>query len=105
MPLKSSTFKVYQNIYQKTWKDCLFSDFFEKWTILIINKRASDAAKELLQLFFIKGFKSDEEKTSLELKSLILDKNLKLKMKYLYDKIRFGVYRHLGKYENYRSIK
>ena len=105
MPSKSSTFEVYKNIYQKTWKDCLVSDFFNKWTILIFNELNSKTAKQLLERYFLEGLKLDEVEINTKLKSLVLENNIQLKLKYLFDKIKYGVFRRLGRYENYRAIK
>ena len=105
IPLNSNTFQVYQNFYKETWKIHFASDFFTKWTVLIFNKRKSQVAKNLLERFFADGFRSNDEATGRRLKSLVLDKNLRLQMKYCYDKVIFGIYRRLGRYENYRTIK
>jgi len=104
-PSKSSTFEVYENIYQKTWKHYLASDFFKKWTILIFNELKSKTAKQFLERYFLEGLKSDEAEINRKLKSLVLENNMQLKLKYLFDKIKYGVFRRLGRYENYRAIK
>ncbi len=105
MPSKSSAFEVYKNIYQKTWKNYLVSDFFNKWSILIFNELKSKTAKQLLERYFLEGLKSDEVEINRKLKSLVLENNMQLKLRYLFDKIKYGVFRRLGRYENYRAIK
>lgn len=104
-PSKSSTFEVYKNLYQKTWKHYLVSDFFNKWSVLIFNELNSKTAKQLLERYFLEGLQSDEVEINRKLKSLVLDNNMQLKLKYLFDKIKYGVFRQLGRYENYKAIK
>jgi hypothetical protein len=105
MPKESSTFEIYKNLYQKKWKYYLVSDFFNEWTILIFNEQKSKTVKQLFERYFIEGLKSDEVEINRKLKSLVLEKEMQLKLKYLFDKIKYGVLRRLGRYENYRAIK
>ena len=105
MPVESSTFEVYKNLYQKKWKHYLETEFFNIWTILIFNELKIKTAKGLLKIYFKEGFSSDEVEVNRKLKSLVLEKNMQLKMRYLFDKIKYGIFRRLGRYENYRAIK
>ena len=105
MPSKSSTFEVYKHLYQKKWENYLASNFFNKWTILIFNELKSKTAKQLLECYFTEGLKSNEVEVNRKLKSLVLENNMQLKLRYLFDKIKYGVFRRLGRYENYRAIK
>jgi hypothetical protein len=104
-PKESSTFDVYKNLYQKTWQNYLASNFFNNWTITIFNEHKSKSVKKLLENYFIDGLKSEEVEVNRELKSLVLENDMQLKLKYFFDKIKFGVYRRLGRYEDYRAVK
>ena len=105
MPQESSTFNIYKNIYQKKWQYYLDSNFFNDWTSTIFNGLKSKSAKNMLENYFIEGFKSDELEANRKLKSLVLENNMQLKLKYFFDKIKFGFYRRLGRYEDYKAIK
>jgi len=105
MPKESSTFEVYKNLYQKKGQNCLASNFFNNWTVTIFNEHKSKSAKKLLENYFTEGLKSDEVEINRKLKSLVLENNMQLKLKYLFDKIKYGMFRRLGRYENYRAIK
>ena len=105
MPKESSTFEVYKNLYQKKGQNYLASNFFNNWTVTIFNEHKSKSAKKLLENYFTEGVKSDEVEINRKLKSLVLENNMQLKLKYLFDKIKYGVLRRLGRYENYRAIK
>ena len=105
MPKESSTFEVYKNLYQKKGQNYLASNFFNNWIVTIFNEHKSKSAKKLLENYFAEGLKSDELEINRKLKSLVLENNIQLKLKYLFDKIKYGVFRRLGRYENYRAIK
>lgn len=105
MPKESSTFEVYKNLYKKKWKNYLSSNFFDEWTILIFNEKKSKTIKQIFERYFIEGLKSDEVEINRKLKCLVLEEEMQLKLKYLFDKIKYGILRRLGRYENYRAIK
>ena len=105
MPKESSTFDVYKNLYQEEGRNYLASNFFINWTVTIFNEHKSKSAKKLLENYFIEGLKSNEVEVNRKLKSLVLENNLQLKLKYFFDKIKFGIYRRLGRYEDYRAVK
>ena len=59
----------------------------------------------MLECYFTEGLKSNEVEVNRKLQSLVLENNMQLKLRYLFDKIKYGVFRRLGRYENYRAIK
>ena len=105
MPSDSSTFQVYYTLYLNKWKTYLDSDYFNTCVAIIFNEKKSKTAKQLLERYFKEGLKADEVVINRKLKSLVLENNIQLKLKYIFDKIKYGVFRRLGRYENYRTIK
>ena len=55
--------------------------------------------------FFENGMDSDCNSVNGKLKKLVLKHRIGLQLRYIYDKFKFGIYRRLGIYENYKTIK
>jgi len=104
-PSDSSTFLVFKSLYTNKWKHLIETDYFEESLkkIYLLNSRCQ--AKQLILDFFNQGLKPNEKEINSALKKIVLRNRIGLQFKYIYDKLKFGIYRRLGKYENYRAIK
>jgi hypothetical protein len=71
--------------------------------IYLSNK--SKQAEQLIFSFFNNGLNPSEKRINAALKKIVIKNSFWLQLKYIYDKFKFGIYRRLGIYENYRAIK
>ena len=55
--------------------------------------------------FFNNDLNPSEKRINSALKKIVIKNSFWLQLKYIYDKFKFGIYRRLGRYENYRAIK
>lgn len=103
-PGESSTFHLYKKYYLQDWRVYMATDFFNKW-IKIIFKEKQSLARKIIELFFENGILINDTDPGNSLKKLILKNDLSLQLKYLFDKFRYGIHRHLKINENYKTIK
>lgn len=101
----SSTFDVFKDLFSNKWRELLLSDFFTESLTKIYSPNHSVLAKHMMESFFDKGMPSNDKEVNRNLKKLVLSNSIRLQLKYVYDKLKFGVYRRIGLYENYRAIK
>lgn len=104
-PLDSSSFFVYKDLFANRWSALLKTDYFNDSLIKIYSSKKSEYAKQLVLSFFNNGLNPNEKKINKELKKIILTSRYGLNLKYIYDKFKYGIYRRLGRYDNYRAIK
>ena len=101
----SSTFEVFVDLYSKNWIHLIESQFFHDSLIIIYSSNKSDQAKQLILSFFKNGLNPNERVVNAALKKLVLRNNFSQYVKYVYDKFKFGIFRRIGLYENYRTVK
>ena len=104
-PCDSSTFLVFKDFYSNSWSKLIKSDFFKESLINIYSLNKSKQAEQLILSFFNDGLKSRGKRINIALKKIAITSSVWLFLKYIFDKFKFGIYRRIGRYENYRAIK
>ncbi len=104
-PSDSSSFLVFKDLYSNSFVDLLGSEFFKESLSIIYQPNNSSQVAELFLSFFNNGMKSNEIQTGKVLKRIVIRNKFKFQIKYIYDKFKFGFYRRIGVYDNYRAIK
>lgn len=104
-PADSNTFLVYKTLYANSWKQLLETAYFKESLSKIYLLNNTTEAKKLIVSFFMQGMQPHEKDINIALKKSVLKNRIGLQCKYIYDKLKFGIYRRLGKYDNYRAIK
>ena len=104
-PSDSSTFLVFKALYSNVWSTLIETDYFKQSVIRIYSLNRRDQATQLILSFFSDGLNPSEQSINTTLKKIVIKNSSWLKLKYIYDKFKFGIYRRLGIYENYRAIK
>jgi hypothetical protein len=96
---------VFVDLYSKNWIHLIETQFFHDSLIIIYSSNKSDQAKQLILSFFKNGLNPNERVVNAALKKLVLRNNFSQYVKYVYDKFKFGIFRRIGLYENYRTVK
>tara|TARA_B100000902_G_scaffold195038_1_gene186361 strand:+ start:3107 stop:3817 length:711 start_codon:yes stop_codon:yes gene_type:complete len=104
-PSDSSTFLIFKYFYSNSWSYLIETDYFKESLIKVYSSKSSKYAKQLILTYFNDGINPDERNISKALRDIIIRRSLYFQLKYIYDKFKFGIYRRLGYYENYREIK
>lgn len=104
-PSDSSTFLIFKDFYSDSWRYLIETDYFKESLIKVYSLKSSKYAKQLILTYFNNGISPDERKISKALRDIIIRSSVYFQLKYIYDKFKFGIYRRLGYYENYREIK
>ena len=104
-PSDSSTFLVFKALYSNSWNQLIETDYFKESIIRIYSLNRSKQATQLILSFFNNGLNPSEKRINAVLKKIVIKNSFWLQLKYIYDKFKFGIYRRLGRYENYRAIK
>jgi len=104
-PSDSSTFLVFKALYSNGWNQLIETDYFKESIIRIYSSNRSKQATQLILSFFNNGLNPSEKRINAALKEIAIRNRIGLLVKYIYDKFKFGIYRRLGVYENYRAIK
>lgn len=104
-PCDSSTFLVFTDFYCNSWSKLIKSDYFKESLINIYSLNKSKQAEQLILSFFNNGLNSSGKRINIALKKIAITRSVWLFLKYIYDKFKFGIYRRIGMYENYRAIK
>ena len=104
-PSDSSTFLVFKELYANRWNQLIETDCFKESLMRIYLSNKSKQAEQLIFSFFNNGLNPSEKRINAALKEMVIKNRIWLLVKYIYDKFKFGIYRRLGRYENYRAIK
>ena len=104
-PSDSSTFLVFKDLYANRWSQLIETDYFKESLMKIYSSNKSKQAEQLISSFFNNGLNPNEKRINAALKKIVIKNSFWLQLKYIYDKFKFGIYRRLGRYENYRAIK
>ena len=81
------------------------SEFFKDSLLRIFPSDKNIQAAKLISSYFNNGLNPNEIKIGLVLKNIVIRNSIGFELKYIYDKVKFGIYRIIGLYENYRSVK
>lgn len=100
----SDSFKIYKQLYENSWHELTKSDCFSIWLSEIFGDQI-EAAKKLIISFFENDFNDQNGKTNIALQALLFQDRHFLKLKYLFDQIRFRFLRVLGKYSKFHPIE
>ena len=104
-PSDSSTFLVFKDLYANRWSQLIKTNYFKESLVMIYSSKRKKQAEKLILSFFNNGLNPSETKINIALKEMVIKRSIAFQLKYIYDKIKFGVYRRIGRYENYRTVK
>ena len=104
-PSDSSTFLVFKALYANSWNQLIETEYYKESLLKIYSSNRSKQANQLIVSFFKNGLNPSEQRINAVLKEILIKNSLGLQLKYIYDKFKFGIYRRLGRYRNYRELK
>lgn len=104
-PADSSTFLVFKDLYVNSFSELLNSEFFKDSLLRIFPSDKNIQAAKLISSYFNNGLNPNEIKIGEVLKNIVIRNSIGFQLKYIYDKVKFGIYRRIGLYENYRAVK
>ncbi|MEQ9266217.1 MAG: hypothetical protein RLN81_13395 [Balneolaceae bacterium] len=99
----SDSFKIYKQLYEDSWHELSKSDYFSIWLSEIFGNQI-EGAKKLIISFFENDFNDQNGKTNIALQSLLFQERHFLKLKYMFDQMRFRLLRVLGKYSKFHPL-
>ncbi len=102
-PEQSSTFLIYKELFKEDWKSLIYTDFFKNWSKILFKKQFANAINEI-ESYFENDMILKEQTTNSSLKKLLFKSRPFLRSRYLFDRIKFALYRRLGIYGNYKQI-
>lgn len=103
-PEASSTYTLYRQFYKEEWEACIHSPFFGSWTEVLF-KNGSRKAIEILTEGFTKEMQFSQRDTSRPLRKLLFRHRPALQLIYVFDRIKYGLYRRIRIHGNYREIR
>jgi hypothetical protein len=96
---------VFKDLYANRWSQLIKTNYFKESLVMIYSSKRKKQAEQLILSFFNNGLNPSETKINIALKEMVIKRSIAFQLKYIYDKIKFGVYRRIGRYENYRTVK
>jgi hypothetical protein len=103
-PEASTTYGIYREFYADQWVVCLRSNFFKRWSEIIF-KNGSEEALHILETGFNNGMDFSEKRMNRPLRKLLFKQRPALWLAYVYDRIKFAIFRRTGIHGNYEEIR